>query len=118
MGDVTFAATHPKARKAHECDECGRWIAVGETYRRQGYTYEGVAYTFRCCEQCEAFLRVLLDAGFENDEGGWPRIVDLDGGEVAHVGLSRELQLFRDRWQRNGVLIHYPTSPDSKKGDR
>lgn len=113
MGDVTFASTKPRARKAHLCVQCGRFIARGETYHRQGGIYDGVAFTNRCCEQCIAFVQALFDAGFESEDGGWPWISNLDASEVAYVGLSREMQLFRDRWQRDGVLVEYPTSHDS-----
>lgn len=106
MSDFAYEATYPKARKEHRCEMCGRVIGVGEKYRRQGGVYDGLGYTTLVCLQCEAFAQVLHRAGFENDEGGWPWISELDQSEVAYVGLSREFQQFLADWRGlDGNLI-------------
>lgn len=118
MADVFFQATHPRARKAHKCTMCTREIGVGEVYRRQGGIFDGRAYTNLCCVQCEEFAVALFKAGFEGDEGGWPWISELEESEVAHVGYSKEMQLFRERWQRGGELVSFPALPISEEADR
>jgi hypothetical protein len=118
MGNVFLEATHLRARKAHQCELCNRWVAIGETYRRQGVVWDGCMFTTITCAHCEQFCQALFDAGFEGDEGGWPYPAELDDGEVASVGLLQEMRLFRDRWQRNGVLVEYPASPNSEEADR
>lgn len=55
------STTHPKARKACRCTECGRDIAIGETYQRvdglmAGYGWE----TFRMCQHCRAAAEWLV----------------------------------------------------------
>ena len=86
MADVFFEPTKPKARKVHLCSQCGRGIQPGEFYRRQGYVYDGAMGAVISCEQCSEFARLLHDAGFENEEGGWPWIPEVDQGEVAYCG--------------------------------
>jgi hypothetical protein len=55
-----------KARKPHTCCECGRTIAVGETYARTESLYEGYWGTFKVCSHCEVAQALL-----SNNCGGW-----------------------------------------------
>ncbi|HWW62019.1 MAG TPA: hypothetical protein VN181_11680 [Thermoanaerobaculia bacterium] len=41
------------ARKARTCDQCGRLIKVGERYRCQVHTFDGLC-TYRAHEDCDA----------------------------------------------------------------
>lgn len=111
---VYFTSTRPTARKPHRCDQCGRWIAVGERYRRQGYVFDGRIGSTRVCTQCVEFAEALFRLGFEGDEGGWAYLPELESSEVAYVGLSREHDLFKQRWTVDGVLVEYPSEPALK----
>lgn len=42
----------PKARKRHQCDECGRHIQPGEQYESATGKWEGCVSTFRTCSRC------------------------------------------------------------------
>lgn len=106
MSDVFFQATHPRARKQHRCDMCRRTIEVGEIYRRQGYIWDGRADSNHLCSQCEAFAKALHSVGFENDEGGWPWIGDLEQGEVAYCGYGIELGRFRGGWRNDDGTLY------------
>lgn len=116
MADVFFSAEYPRARKEHRCDQCGRTIQVGEVYRRQGGVWDGRMSTSICCLQCEAFAEALYKLGFEDENsGGYPWLPELDGGEVAHCGYSREHEMFRRRWQNDdGTLYVYPVSEEQR----
>ena len=41
-----------KARKEHRCAECGRTIAVTETYRSHFYVQDGIANMSKTCAHC------------------------------------------------------------------
>jgi hypothetical protein len=56
-----------KARKEHKCQECGRVIAAGESYRYgSGIDYDGLACSHKVCAHC----LVACDWLTENC-GGW-----------------------------------------------
>lgn len=106
MSDVFFSATYPKARKPHRCDQCSRTIEPREIYRRQGMVWDGRMSSSIMCLQCEAFAEVLYKAGFENDEGGWVWLPELDTSEVAECGYGVEHDLFKRKWREsNGLLV-------------
>lgn len=44
--------TNRKARKPHQCDECGRTIRPSEIYEEQRYKLEGRVYTHATCAHC------------------------------------------------------------------
>lgn len=48
-----FTASHPKARKAHCCDECRGQIQPGELYHRYWGVWNGEQSTYRVCQDCE-----------------------------------------------------------------
>jgi len=115
MSDVFFAATYPKARKAHVCAMCHRAIERGETYRRQGYVYDGRRDATKLCTQCYTFAGILSKLGFEDDEGHWPWIGEVDQSEVAHCGYSAEMGHFRMGWRlSDGSLFAFPAPTDSE----
>ena len=41
------------ARKPHTCQECGRIIAIGETYLRERGLADGEPFTHKTCEHCQ-----------------------------------------------------------------
>lgn len=116
MSDTYFSATYHKARKEHRCELCKRVIERGEQYRRQSGVYDGRMYRVICCLQCEAFATLLQAIGFENDEGGWPWIAELDRGEVAECGYGHEYDLFKQKWLDSDGLLVIPLSADGRRG--
>lgn len=50
----------PRARKPHECNECGRVIDKGEAYRKTAYTFDGDFGASIVCLHCEAGPRTWL----------------------------------------------------------
>jgi hypothetical protein len=108
-------ATYPRAVKEHVCEQCGRTIEPGESYRRQGYVWDGRMRQTKCCAQCERLSEVLYRAGFEGDEGGWPYLPEIDQGEAAHCGYGNEMRLFRFHWRAaDGSLYQWPEA-DSRR---
>lgn len=51
MAQLVSEAT-PKARKRHFCEECGRDIVKGQTYKRQFISDGGDAWTFKAHTDC------------------------------------------------------------------
>lgn len=52
-GWLTLSNERPKARKGHDCDECGRRIAPGEVYHRVSGISEGdCLYSNKACAHC------------------------------------------------------------------
>jgi methionyl-tRNA synthetase len=56
-----YHAARPKARAAHQCDECGRTIHPGERYERVRAIWEDTPYLIKTCVYCLA-MRDLLEA--------------------------------------------------------
>lgn len=62
-GDATFqTSTHPKARVAHRCYECGDAIAPGDRYERTVIGWEGTVDSYAICLGCEAWGDALAKA--------------------------------------------------------
>lgn len=71
---IVLGDTHPRARLSHVCEDCGRVIGPGETYRRvRGIDDcgDGDPFTFKQCEHCEAFVGLYIDdfAPWADDDG-------------------------------------------------
>lgn len=122
---MNFAATKSrKARKAHNCDECGRPIEPGETYHPTAGSWEGDFFTIKACAHCNVFrkhINAADDYYFEGYYGGASEWVangyysagDLPGLPWAQrLGLFRMARHFERRWRdRNGALVPVPTDP-------
>ena len=63
-GPEFVESTHQKARKAHQCYECGKIIDPGEIYERTAGKWDGNFYVFKTCEQCEDLRSSLESLGF------------------------------------------------------
>lgn len=46
-----------KSRKEHRCAECGGKIAIGETYKRRRFGFEGSVYNEAVCSRCNDLIR-------------------------------------------------------------
>lgn len=53
MSTTTIDDSKPKARRAHQCDDCRRIIEPGETYRRWRGTNDDGIYTWKSCAHCD-----------------------------------------------------------------
>ena len=81
---VVMSSGIRKARKSHQCFECYRSIAPGETYVYQSNVYDGCAYTIKWhvdCGECGAEYRANADAYYYDE--GYPPLRDewRDSGE-------------------------------------
>ena len=47
-----FDITHPKARREHRCTECRGPIAIGATYAKVAWKFEGTFGVDKVCEPC------------------------------------------------------------------
>lgn len=78
-----------KARKPHKCNECGREIAKGETYRRTAGLYDGSWTINKVCAHCTVAAEWLLT----NCGGYMDSVVHED--IVQHVDEYRRMDLAR-----------------------
>jgi hypothetical protein len=121
-----FASTKQvKARKHHNCDECGRVIEPGETYRRTAGSWEGDFFTNVACGHCYVFRKHISradDCYFEGYYGGaheWVCNRYISAGELPgttweqRLGLLRMTRQFERRWRdRSGALLPIPADLD------
>lgn len=87
-----------RARKARKCDDCQGPIAVGETYRRAKFLYDGYWSSFAMCPACMAGpARWLTEqcggylfGGVEDDLGEhWGERHELGISDAEILGLGR-----------------------------
>lgn len=105
------------ARKTHRCDECGREIAIGESYRHAFGVYDGYPFDCHTCDRCTIAQRWLV-----NNCGGFVHEAVREDIEE-HVreypalgfGLSRLVIGMRRKWVRfdRAELMPVPQMPDS-----
>jgi hypothetical protein len=108
-----FHKNERRARTTHRCEECGRDIAVGETYEAAaGLDWEGWWWSVKTCEHCmwarkwlTAECNGFVYAGVREDlEEHWteePLMRDLD--------LGRRIVGMRNRWRKkDGSLMPVP----------
>ena len=72
-----FSEYEPKARKSHECSECGKVIAPGQKYQRACGKNDGEFWTFNTCLTC-AEIRKVFTCGEGETFGGilWEMMTD------------------------------------------
>lgn len=56
--------TWPKARKEHECCECGEAIEPGQRYERTSGLWDGFWDTFKTCRACVRIRADVCCGGF------------------------------------------------------
>ena len=56
------------ARKDHQCCECQRTIKLGETYEYTFGVWNGVAQTFKTCEQCQEIKHWAIESYEESND--------------------------------------------------
>lgn len=57
----TLSAAIVRARKKHECADCGRNIEPGKQYHRSSGTFDGEFYAVKRCRTCIAALQADVD---------------------------------------------------------
>ena len=65
-----FWESRPRARKAHECDECRNEIEKGEVYWRVSGVWDGEFSHYKMCGGCETLRDLLAAEGVECFFGG------------------------------------------------
>ena len=55
---TVLAIGYRRARKDHQCEECGRTITIGERYFHQANARDGTVERFRMCAHCRASITV------------------------------------------------------------
>lgn len=67
MSDVV--TSHPKARKAHNCEVCGPSIKPGDTYTRVAIFDGGDAFTWKNCSDCDDPISQARSDDYVGDDG-------------------------------------------------
>jgi hypothetical protein len=62
-----YSCETPKAKKEHQCCECGGIISIGEHYNYHHGIWEGAAMTYKVCVDCDD-LRRQVDSECRYDE--------------------------------------------------
>lgn len=110
-GFVVSSSATRRARRRHECGECGRLIepTLGERYEHATGLYEGHWQTFKTCGHCVAarsWLMVtcngfLYNGVLEDLEEHWD-----ESWELRSHYLGRAILGMRRRWsRRDGTLM-------------
>jgi len=68
---TTLSSEHIKARKAHQCDDCGGAIQPGDDYRRSAMAGDATVWTWREHVGCAVDADTMLARNwFDADD--WP----------------------------------------------
>ena len=111
-------SSHPVARKAHVCDQCGRTISPGEHYYRfeQVSDYDGIG-TQKVCDQCRRLECDLWDIEIRSEDNYGRECYAFLPELNQNYDLPTEepwptrFALHRAQWQTaDGLLAAYPDS--------
>lgn len=111
-----FAEAHPRARKEHRCDDCGRTIRPGEKYRR-GVGMDGAtAWTWKECAHCEVLVEWLYRIDAVWGEGHTPEtFAEWDPVTINEWRLKVG---WRRKWtRRDGSLMDVPVRVMAETSD-
>jgi len=71
-----FTQSKPRARKPHQCYECGRTIQKGEIYQKTTGIFQGDPFTHKQCAGCTSLRERIIEMetaagchGIEADPG-------------------------------------------------
>lgn len=92
------------ARKAHVCDECGGPIAIGESYRKIAYVFEGKFDVDRVCDPCreaggEFGWNIMGGALWQMFEEEWDNGANLQGC-LNRLETARAKEHMRQQWAK------------------
>lgn len=118
-----FSLAVRKARKPHQCSECGRTIAVGERYEAHSGLWDGGFDTFCWCANCSAAQKIVevltndhcycytqLWEGVYDSLFGWGGIENTAVARLYVSAIRRKWT--RRRGPRKGELYQVPTMPE------
>lgn len=101
----------PRARKDHKCDECGRAIAKGETYRQTKMLFDRMWSATKQCAHC----MVLADWLVEECGGYLTQGIVEDfanhADDYGRFDLRRMQWGALHRWERKGKMLPVPRLP-------
>lgn len=107
------------ARKEHRCCECQGVIQSGETYIYHSGVWDGLAASFKVCQECEALRnQVRLDFDLLPEE--IPALGCLaDDLELSHLDDFRAIQIKRNSNSRNFLAwqAEQPAAAGQKGGE-
>ncbi|HEU5223454.1 MAG TPA: hypothetical protein VFU07_07210 [Candidatus Lumbricidophila sp.] len=89
-----------KARKAHRCRTCASVaVAVGDTYSRDTYVYDGRVYDWVQCRECVALSGAVFNWCSYVDEGIGAE--QYEEWATEHADHDERAQAFLARWGAN-----------------
>lgn len=101
--------SEPVARKAHQCEDCGRRIDPGELYLRQRVLGDDGPYTWKRCAHCRALVALYYDEmAFDWHEGVGAD--DISEWEPATPESREHKRQWLDKWRSDGKLYPIPTA--------
>lgn len=102
-----------RARKPHRCGECGREIAIGESYRYGFLVDMGEAMSFHTCAHCGVACQWLgHNCGGSVYEQVLEEIVEHAEEYPGHAEHLRPLiDGMRGKWMNGGGLLPLPSLP-------
>lgn len=111
-----FTDAHPVARVEHRCDDCGRTIRPGETYRRAAGMDGSTAWTWKECAHCEVLVSWLYRIDEVWGEGhNEETFIEWEPATLNELRLKAN---WGRRWtRRDGSLVPVPTKVMSKTAD-
>lgn len=126
-GNEFYSERTVKARKQHQCCECGRAIAIGEQYEHVSGKTEGDIWTARTCAECaeirEAFVcgswvfgqlwESIRDELFPmwRTKGAWDCLAKLTS-DAAVAKCNAQYREWHSDWYADEELTTTPTRED------
>ncbi len=89
-----------RAKKEHQCSECGSIIKIGEPYRTHFGVWDGRASTFKSCNYCMIPQDWLLKECGTYMLGGLHEELEEHAFEYRKIFLYKWLIGYRERWKR------------------
>ena len=84
-----FVRKTPKARKPHQCDECGDTIQSGTVYQRTTGIFDGHPFTHVQCQNCTELRERIIAV----EEAAGCRGIEADPGDGRVREAAREMGL-------------------------
>lgn len=111
---LTLEHITPRARKAHQCIECGREISPGETYEKYKGLLDGRIDTLKTCQHC-----VIARGWIQKQCGAWlyhGLLEDLkehwdEEYLLRSIWLGKAIIGMRAKWHKKDGTLMEPLEP-------